>query len=217
MKSTGTNPSSNNSTEPSSIVSNPALDVLLREGAQILLRSAIQAEVDRYIRDHALLTDENGHRLVARNGFQKPRDIQTPLGPIPIRQPIVHDKRPGQKFTSSILPRYLRKSPKLENLIPSLYLKGVSSNDMVAALEPILGKEAKGLSSATIQRLKSDWESQLEQWRKRSLESKKYAYFWADGIYFNVRLTDDRPCVLVIVGALEDGTKEVVAIHDGQR
>ena len=217
MRSTDTKHLSTNSNEPSSTDSRTVLDEILRQGARLLLTAAIQEEVDTYIREHAHLTDENGHRLVTRNGYQKPRAIQTSLGNIPIRQPRVNDKRAEQRFTSSILPKYLRKSPQLENLIPSLYLRGVSSNDMAAALEPVLGEEAKGLSSATVQRLKSDWESQLEQWQKRNLKGKKYVYFWADGIYFNVRLTEDRPCVLVIIGALEDGTKEVVAIYDGQR
>ena len=134
-----------------------------------------------------------------------------------IEQPRVRDKRQGQRFTSSILPPYLRRVASLDNLAPALYLRGVSTNQMQEALQDILGPKAAGLSAANVQRLKATWEKEQEQWQQRSLEGKGYLYLWADGIYFNVRLSEERPCILVLVGALADGTKELVGLYDGQR
>jgi len=129
----------------------------------------------------------------------------------------VHDRRKGKRFSSNILPPYLRRLPSIDAVIPALYLKGVSTNDFSEALEALLGPQATGLSPTNITRLKQVWESEYEDWAKRTLEGKRYVYLWADGIYFNVRLTSDRPCLLVLMGALEDGTKEIIAILDGER
>lgn len=193
------------------------LEQTLRQGAQQLLQCAIEEEVSHYIQTHREHLDENGHRLVRRNGRKPSRDLQTPLGNITVQQPRVDDRREGHQFTSNILPRYLRRVASLDNLIPALYLRGVSTNNMRPALESILGDQARGLSPANVTRLCSIWEKEMDQWQERSLEGKHYVYLWADGIYFNVRLADERPCVLVIVGALEDGTKELVGLYDGQR
>ena len=183
-----------------------------------MLREAIEAEVAEYVDRHRSEVDEEtGHRLVVRNGALPEREILSSLGPMRIRQPRVRDRRAGRKFTSAILPPYLRRAPSLEALIPTLYLKGVSTNDFPEALAAILGEGARGLSPSTIVRLKESWQQDYEAWQSRNLAGKRYVYFWADGVYFNVRLSDDRPCVLVIVGALEDGTKELVALQDGER
>ena len=195
-----------------------SLDEVLREGARRMLQDAIEAEVADYVEEHQRERDPgSGHRLVVRNGALPAREILSSLGPIPVEQPRVRDRREGRKFTSAILPPYLRRAPSLEALIPTLYLKGVSTNDFPDALAAILGEGVKGLSAGTIVRLKECWEKDYQAWQKRDLTGKRYVYFWADGVYFNVRLGQDRPCVLVIVGALENGTKELVALLDGQR
>lgn len=193
-----------------------ALEMIARTGAQRMLQVAIEAEVSDYIELHRHLNDGE-KRLVVRNGWMPERELQSGLGTINLQQPRVRDRRKGHRFTSRILPRYMRRFPSIEALIPILYLKGVSTNDFPEALESILGKGAAGLSASTIVRLKKAWEHEYEEWRTRDMSDKRYVYFWVDGVYFGVRLTDDRPCMLVIMGALEDGTKELVAIHDGER
>lgn len=193
------------------------LEEVLREGARQLLQKAIENEVAEYIETHQAQKDEQGHRWVRRNGYLPERDLQTGLGKIRIQQPRVHDRRENHSFTSGLLPPYLRRAPSLDALVPALYLKGVSTGDMQQALEAILGPNAAGLSATNVVRLKESWTPEYEAWQKRDLTGKRYVYLWADGIYFNVRLDEDRPCVLVLIGALEDGTKELLAIHDGQR
>lgn len=194
-----------------------SLEGILREGARKLLLQAVENEVAEYIENFKSMKDLANKRLVTRNGHLPERSIQTGLGELIIKQPRIRDKREGKKFTSQILPPYLRRTSSLDALIPALYLKGVSTGDFGEALEAILGENAKGLSATNIVRLKESWESDFKEWQKRDLSKKRYVYFWADGIYFNVRLSDDRPCLLVIIGALENGTKELVAIHDGIR
>jgi putative transposase len=194
-----------------------ALDEFVFQGAQKMLQKAIEDEVARYLAQTTHLCDEHGHRLVVRNGFQPAREIATGAGRIEIRRPRVHDRRPAHAFTSSILPPYMRRSPTIDTLIPVLYLKGVSTGDMSEALEAILGSGSPGLSSATIVRLKEFWSEEYQSWSRRDLTGIRYLYFWADGIYFNVRLDEDRPCMLVIMGAREDGTKELVGLLDGER
>jgi len=197
--------------------SRSALDGILQDGARRMLQKAVEAEVAAYIDTHADLRDEAGRRQVVRNGHLPTRELQSGAGAIPVTQPRIHDKRPDERFTSKILPPYLRRAPSIEALIPLLYLKGVSTNDMGEALAAILGDQARGLSPSTITRLKEAWQGEYDEWTRRDLTGKRYVYFWADGIYFNVRLTSDRPCMLVVMGALADGTKELVAIHDGER
>jgi transposase-like protein len=193
------------------------LDEYVYQGARKMLQQAIEEEVHRYITMHEHLRDAVGHRLVVRNGFQPPRKIVTGAGQLEIRRPRVDDRREGHRFSSTILPKYLRRSPSIDALLPVLYLKGVSSGNMTEALEAILGPGAPGLSSSTLVGLKEIWQKEYHEWTHRDLSQKQYVYFWADGIYFNVRLDDDRPCMLVIMGAVEDGTKELVGILDGER
>jgi putative transposase len=201
--------------EPKSI-----LEEIIREGARKLLQQAIESEVTEYLERFSGWTDEQGRRLVVRNGSLPARDLVTGIGPLKIRQPRVRDRREGEVFSSNILPRYMRRVPSVDNLIPVLYLKGISTGDFTKALEAILGDRASGLSATNIVRFKRQWEQDYQQWARRDLSSKRYVYFWADGIYFNVRLEDpgnDRQCILVIMGALEDGKKEMVAVLDGYR
>jgi len=190
---------------------------VIQRGAREMLLRAIEAEVAGYIDQHAHLRDEAGHRLVVRNGHLPEREILTGIGPIPICQPRVNDKRPEQKFTSTILPPFMRRVPSIDALIPCLYLKGISTGDFGEALEAILGPQATGLSATNIVRLKDGWKQDYEAWNKRDLSNKHYAYIWVDGIHFNVRLDDERSCVLVIMGATRDGTKELLAVQDGYR
>jgi len=201
--------------EPKSV-----LEEIIREGARKLLQQAIENEVAEYLERFRGQTDEEGRRLVVRNGTLPSRDLVSGIGPLRIRQPRVRDRREGEVFSSNILPRYMRRVPSVDSLIPVLYLKGISTGDFTKALEAILGQNASGLSAANIVRLKRQWEHDYQQWAKRDLSSKRYVYFWADGIYFNVRLEDpgnDRQCILVIMGALENGKKEMIAVLDGYR
>lgn len=209
---------SNSEACEASFVCRSALDEILRRGAERMLASAIELEVQQYIAEHAACLDESGRRLVARNGRLPQRQVQTAAGPMEVRQPRVNDRREGKRFVSSILPPYARRSPFLDCLIPLLYLKGVSTNAMPEALEPLLGEGAKGLSASNVSRLAESWIADFEAWNARDLSGKNYVYLWADGVYFNVRLSDDRSCMLVVVGSLPDGTKEVVGILlDGER
>ena len=201
----------------------PRTDLLtdvLRQGAQQLLAQAIEAEVADWIVQHGDVHDKQGHRQVVRNGFLPERTIVTGLGEVQVRQPRVHDRRPeGERepFSSKILPPYLRKTKSIEELLPWLYLKGVSTGDFHEALQALVGPNCPGLSAITITRLKQVWEQEFEEWSKRRLDDREYVYLWVDGIYSNVRLEDDRVCLLVIIGATKDGKKELVAVADGFR
>lgn len=199
------------------------LTEILRHGAQSLLAQAIEAEVAEYIERHKDIKDSFGRQAIVKNGRMPERQIQTPLGNVTVRQPRVNDRRADeggerQRFTSKILPPYLRRTKSIEELIPWLYLKGLSTGDFSEALAALLGKDAPGLSATTITRLKESWHQDFEVWNRRRLEDKRYVYIWADGIHFNIRLgEDERMCILVIMGAREDGTKELIAISDGYR
>ncbi len=200
--------------------SRDVLTDVLRQGARKLLIETIETEVAEWIDRHAELRDAEGRRLVVRNGHLPERTITTGLGPIDIRQPRVHDRRQGEhveRFHSKILPPYLRKAKSVEELIPWLYLKGISTGDFSEALAALLGPDCPGLSATTVTRLKSVWESEYEAWNQRDLSGKQYVYLWADGVYFNIRLEEDRACILVLMGATADGRKELIAIHDGHR
>jgi transposase-like protein len=193
------------------------LEELARRGARQLLSQAMEAEVAEFVEKHRAMTDEEGRRLVVRNGHLPQRELVTGIGPLKIRQPRVDDRVLGQeqRFSSQILPRYLRRVPSVDNLIPILYLKGVSSGDMSEALASILGSAATGLSATNVVRLKALWEQDYDTWRRRDFSMKRYVYFWVDGIHFNVRLDEERSCILVIMGANESGRKELLAISDG--
>ena len=194
------------------------LDELARRGAQRMLAAALQAEVDEYIQRHGRERDGNNHALVVRNGRSRKRTIHCGDGELKIQAPRVHDKRPSHKFTSSILPPYMRKSPRLEEAVPILYLRGLSTGDFGPALSALLGEEAlAGFSPTTVTRLLTVWQDEYKAWRKRALADKNYVYLWADGVHFNVRLEEDRLACLTLIGVLPDGTKEVVALEDGYR
>jgi len=202
--------------------STEAQDVLteiLRNGAQTLLAQAVEAEVAAWIDEHAHLTDAAGRRQIVRNGRLPKRKITTGIGQVEIEQPRVHDRRgaAGEPFSSKILPPYLRKTKSVEELIPWLYLKGISTGDFSEALQSLLGLDAPGLSASTITRLKSTWENDYRDWAARSLAGQQYVYVWADGVHFNIRLEEDRQCILVLMGATPEGKKELIAIADGYR
>jgi len=200
--------------------SQDVLTGILRRGARKLLADAIETEVTEWIDAHAAVRDAAGRRQVVRNGHLPARSITTGLGPVEVRQPRVRDRRPGvdvERFSSKILPPYLRKAKSVEELIPWLYLKGISTGDFQEALSALVGPDCPGLSATTVTRLKGVWEAEYEAWNKRDLSDKQYVYVWADGVHFNVRLEDDRTCILVLMGATAEGTKELIAVVDGYR
>jgi len=208
-----------------SIGSRDVLTEILRQGAQEMLAQAIENEVAEYIETHANRHDNQGRRQVVRNGYLPARTIRTGVGPVEIQQPRINDKRIDtdgrrMRFSSTILPPYLRRTRRIDELIPWLYLKGVSTGDFTDALKALLGPQAPGLSATNIVRLKSCWQQEWTAWSKRSLEGKHYVYVWADGVHFNIRLEDpgnNKQCILVLMGATADGKKELIAITDGYR
>jgi putative transposase len=196
------------------------LTEVLRAGAQQMLSTAIEAEVAEWIEAHRHFTDRRGHRQVVRNGYLPAREITTGIGPVKIRQPRVRDRRPGEEqeaFSSKILPPYLRKTKSIEELLPWLYLKGISTGDFNEALQALVGPECPGLSASTVTRLLEGWQAEYQAWSKRSLADKHYVYLWVDGVHFNIRLEEDRQCILVMMGATADGRKELIAVADGYR
>lgn len=194
-----------------------ALTEVLRRGAKELLQQAVEVEVAEAIAQYAALKDEQGRQRVVRNGYLPERSIQTGLGEVVVRAPRVRDRAGELKFSSRLLPPYLRRTRSLDELLPWLYLKGLSSSDFSGALTALLGPAAPGLSAATICRLKERWRLEYEHWRQRSLSDKEYVYVWADGIYFGVRLEDARQCMLVVIGATKEGHKELLGLTDGYR
>jgi len=199
------------------MISESVLDQLIRDGARKMLQSALDNEVAEFIERMKSRRTEEGLREIVRNGRFPERDIISGAGPLRIKQPRVRDRKSGTRFSSRILPPFLRRVPSVDALIPVLYLKGISTGDFSEALEAILGPNAAGLSATNIVRLKEGWKTEYEAWAARDLSDKRYVYWWADGIYFNVRLDPERPCLLALMGALEDGTKELVAVWDGIR
>ncbi len=200
-----------------------SLDELAREGARRMLAAALEAEVDAYITAFAALTDERGHRLVRRNGHAPARQLATGTGQVEVTRPRVDDRRvdpaTGQRrqFQSVILPRWVRRSPKVAAVLPLLYLHGLSSSDFVPALEELLGSAA-GLSASVVTRLCEQWQAEREAFQQRDLSEVDYVYCWADGVHFSIRLGEQgRLCCLVIVGVRADGHKELVAVADGTR
>jgi len=211
--------------EAASTKSRDVLTEILRQGAQKMLATAIENEVVEYIAEHENQRDACGYRLVVRNGWLPARTIQTGVGPVEVEQPRVNDKRideNGQRihFSSKILPPYLRRTKSIDELIPWLYLKGISTGDFTEALQALLGPQAPGLSATNIVRLKESWQQEWSGWSKRSMEGKYYVYLWADGVYFNIRLENpgnNKQCILVLMGATSDGRKELIAIAEGYR
>jgi transposase-like protein len=198
------------------------LDELVREGARRMLAAALEAEVDAYLAAHAAERDEGGRRLVVRNGHARQRAVMTAAGAVAVRTPRVDDRRvdpvTGERigFRSVILPPWCRRSPKVAEVLPLLYLHGLSTGDFVPALEAFFGSSA-GLSAAVITRLVAQWQADHEAFGRRDLTDRDYVYVWADGVHFRVRLEQARLCCLVIVGVRADGTKELVAVADGER
>ena len=200
-----------------------ALDELCLAGAQQMLHRALEFEVGGYLERHRGARDENGHALVTRNGKARPRKVTVGSGTMEVTAPRVRDERLDQdgercRFTSEILPPYMRRSPKVAEVLPVLYLRGLSTGDFREALPALLGKEASaGLSPTTITRLTAEWQREYESFRKRDIRSKRFAYIWADGVHFRIRLEADRLCTLVLIGVREDGSKELIAVEDGYR
>jgi transposase-like protein len=200
------------------------LDQIIREGAQRMLQAANDAEVDSFIDQHASRRDEQGRRLVVRNGSLPAREILTGAGPLEVKQGRARDNSPNSanrvEFSPSLLPTYLRRTTAIEELIPWLYLKGISTGDFQEALQSLVGEKAQGLSANVIVRLKEQWSEEYDTWCKRDLSEKEYVYVWADGIHVKVRLEDDankKQCILVVMGATADGSKELIAVLDGYR
>jgi putative transposase len=201
-----------------------ALDELAREGARRMIAAALRAEADEYVERFGDAFDDDGHRLVVRNGRARERKVTIGAGTIPVRAPRLNDKRVDeetgqrQKFSSRILPAYARRSPKVGEVIPILYLRGLSTGDFRPALEGLLGEDAAGLSATTVSRLCKEWEAHHERFRQRLLSFNRYAYLFMDGIHVSVRLGEDpKLCLLIVIGVREDGVKELLAVEDGYR
>jgi transposase-like protein len=194
---------------------------VLREGARRMLTQAIEAEVEAFLAAHAELTDDRGRRRLVRNGHAPERHIQTGIGALGVSRPRVRDRGDGGsppiRFSSAVLPAYLRRTRNIEELLPWLYLKGVSTGQFEEALAALLGPDAPGLSAATVRRLAEAWQEEHARWQGRSLATRRYVYLWADGVYFTPRLDHERQCLLVLIGADASGRKELLAVEDGFR
>lgn len=193
------------------------LSELVRDGAQQIIRQAVEAELKSFLNAHAAARDAHGRRAVVRNGYQREREILTGIGRVAVCMPKTRDRAgEGRRFCSELLPPYLKKTRRLEAVIPWLYLKGVSTNDFDAALKALFGESVKGLSPATIVRLKQSWETEYADWRRKEWRGHEFVYLWADGIYLNVR-ADERRCLLVVIGCDAHGRKYFLAIEEGYR
>jgi putative transposase len=203
-------------------VTDDPLLAVLREGARRMLMQAVEAEVETFLAAHAGLADEQGRRRLVRNGHAPERQIQTGIGPLGVRRPKLRDRGSAGsgapiRFTSAILPAYLRRTKNLEELLPWLYLKGVSTGQFGEALAALLGPDAPGLSASTVRRLTESWQEEHARWQRRDLSARRYVYLWADGVYFTPRLDHERQCLLVLIGADAQGRKELLAVEDGFR
>jgi transposase-like protein len=205
--------------DPSGFSPDPLTEVL-RSGARRLIEQAIEAELNTLLAVHSDEKAEDGRARLVRHGHLPERGVMTGIGSVPVKVPRVRDRgETGEKirFASSILPPYLRKAKSVEELLPWLYLKGISSGDFQEALAALLGPNAAGLSSTTISRLKADWWTDYERWQRRDLSARRFVYVWADGVYFRPRMAEEKQCVLVLIGADEWGRKEVLGLTDGYR
>ena len=193
------------------------IDEIAKEGARRLLIQALNLEVEDYIEKFKSEVGDDGRRLVVRNGVSRERAVTMASGTVKVQAPRVNDRREGEKFFSSILPPYLRKSRKVESLLPILYLKGLSTNDFQSTLADFLGEGTSGLSPASIVKLKKIWEEEFDLWSKRKI-TKQYVYMWVDGVNVQIRLGEDKKvCLLVIIGVTSEGKKELLAVHPGYR
>lgn len=203
--------------QPQQIETDP-LSALLRSGARALITQAVEAELEILLQQHQDLRLDDGRKAVVRNGYLPERTIQTGIGDVEIKVPKVRDRSgSGIHFNSALLPPYLKRTKSVEELLPWLYLKGISTGDYQEALSALLGEHAQGLSSNTISRLKTQWQDEHRQWALRDLSAKNYVYIWADGVYSNVRMDQDKLCLLVIIGVTAQGKKELIAVDDGYR
>ena len=198
------------------------LDELARLGAQRMLKAALEAEVSAYVAAHQEERDAQGRALVVRNGHARGRQVTIGSGTLTVQAPRVDDRRVDEagerrRFRSRILPPYMRRSPKVAEVLPMLYLRGLSTGDFREALPVLLGEEAAGLSPTTITRLTAEWETEYTAFRQRDLSDRDYVYIWVDGVHFTLRLEDERLCTLVVIGVRADGVKEVIAVEDGYR
>ena len=200
-----------------------ALWKVAREGAQRMLQAALEAEIEAHVARYHERRDEEGRRVVVRNGHAPQRTILTGVGPVEVLRPRVDERKAVEgdpkyrRFSSGVLPRFLRRTPTIEGMVAVLYLKGISTNDFQIALEAIYGEQAGSLSAATVSRLKEVWYEEYQRWRKRPLDASQFAYIWADGVYFNARVEGERSCILFVIGAKFTGEKELLAITDGVR
>jgi putative transposase len=206
---------------PEENIINHPLDEIVRQGARNMIQKALEVEVDLFIERYQYILDDVGNRQIVRNGHGTPRKIVTGAGQIEVKTPRVDDRalevHREPRFKSSIVPPYLRRTKNIDELLPVLYLKGISTGDFSEALESILGKNVVGISAQNIVRLKQVWQKEYEEWSKRDLSHKEYVYWWADGVHFNVRLDNERQCVLVLIGVTPQGQKEIIAVVDGFR
>jgi putative transposase len=206
---------------PGASVTDDPLLAVLREGARRMLMQAIEAEVEAFLAAHAGLVDAQGRRRLVRNGHAPERQIQTGIGALAVRRPKVRDRDAADgepiRFTSAILPAYLRRARNIEELLPWLYLKGVSTGQFAEALTALLGPEAPGLSASTVRRLTEAWQEEHARWQQRDLAARRSVYLWADGVYFTPRLEHEPQCLLVLIGADASGRKELLAVEDGFR
>jgi putative transposase len=194
-----------------------SLEEIARIGAREMIRKALENEINMFLNDNDHLKIEDGRQAIVRNGYHRPRQILIGGGSIEVRIPRTRNRIGGENYQSLIIPPYMRKSLKIEEAVPLLYLYGISEIDMASALRGLLGNEAKGLSASSISRMKQAWSQEYSEWRKQDFSDKKYCYIWIDGIYFNVQGSNDRLCTLVMIGANESGDKEIILVEDGYR
>jgi len=205
--------------DPNGFSADPLTD-LIRSGARQLIEQALEAELNALLAQFSNEMTPEGHARIVRHGHLPEREVMTGVGPVPVKVPRVRDRgKQAEKvrFTSSILPPYLRKAKSVEDLLPWLYLKGISTGDFQEALAALLGPNAAGLSSTTISRLKADWWDEYDRWQRRDLSTRRFVYIWADGVYFRPRMAEEKQCVLVVIGADEWGRKEIIGLADGYR
>lgn len=201
--------------------STDALSEIIRIGAQKIIQEAVEVEIECFIEKYRERRLESGNRRIVRNGYLPTRNVTTGVGEVLVKVPVSRDKNRKSAdevilFDSAIVPKYLRKTKNIEELIPFLYLKGISAGDMSEAFEALIGKDANGFSQPVVSRLKKKWKGEFDTWKQRDLSRKHYVYIWVDGIHLNVRM-DDKQCILVVIGATKDGRKELLAVEDGYR
>lgn len=205
--------------DPHGFSADPLTDIL-RAGARDLIQQAVEAELSALLEAHSEDRTEDGRARLVRHGYLPEREVITGIGAVPVKVPRVRDRgdvAEKVRFTSTILPPYLRKAKSIEELLPWLYLKGISTGDFQEALAVLLGPNAAGLSSTTISRLKADWWDEYDRWQRRDLSARRFVYIWADGVYFRPRMAEEKQCVLVLIGADEWGRKEIIGLADGYR